>query len=210
MLDAQRFLVQERVKFLRGYATYDIYSLDEGGDADLLGTAEEQVSTVKQLLRWFVSKALMGTRIEVREKPDDALVFTISRGPYLFRSRVEVRDAQGELVGYFRSKVFTIGGGFHVYTPDDKHFAEMTGNFIGFNYRILTPDRAVELGTVAKKWGGVAKELFTSADTYAVTLSDDLQEQPIAKMLVLAAALAVDMIFKSESRTAGADLLGEI
>ena len=209
MLDAQRFLVKERVKFLQGHASYDIYEGDDDSP-DLLGTAEEQVSTLKQLLRWFVSKALMGTHVEIREKPDDALVFTISRGPYIFRSRVEVRDAQGELVGYFKSKVLTIGGGFHVYTPDDRHFAEVKGNLIGFNYRVLTPDRAVELGSVSKKWGGVAKELFTSADTYAVTLSDDLQEQPIAKMLVLAAALAVDMIFKSESRTAGSDLLGEI
>jgi uncharacterized protein YxjI len=209
MLDAQRFLVKERVKFLQGYASYDIYDAD-AGDAEPIGTAEEQVSTLKQLLRWFVSKALMGTHVEVREKPDDALVFTISRGWYIVRSRVQVRDAQGELVGYLRSKILTIGGGFHVYTPDDRHFAEVKGNLIGFNYRILTPDRAVELGSVSKKWGGVAKELFTSADTYAITISDDLQEQPLAKMLVLAAALAVDMIFKSESRTAGSDLLGEI
>jgi uncharacterized protein YxjI len=106
--------------------------------------------------------------------------------------------------------VFTIGGGFHVYAADGTHFAEVKGNLFGFNYRILTPDRAVELGSVSKKWGGVAKELFTSADTYAVTVSEDLQEQPIAKMLVLAAALAVDMIFKSESRTTGSDILGEI
>jgi uncharacterized protein YxjI len=209
MLDAQTFLVKERVKFFRSHASYDIY---EGDDAspDVIGTAEEQISGLKQVLRWFVSKALLGTRIEVREKPDDALVFTISRGAYIFRSRVEVRDAQGELVGYFQSKVLTIGGGFHVYTPDDRHFAEVTGNLIGFNYRVLTPDHAVELGTVSKKWTGLAKEFFTSADTYAVTLSDDLQEQPIAKMLVLAAALSVDMIFKSESRTGGSNLLGEV
>ncbi len=209
MLDAQRYFVKERVKFLRAYASYDIYEGDDESP-DPAGTAEEKVGTLQQLLRWFVSKALMGTLIEVREKPDDALVFTISRGWYIFRSRVEVRDGQGELVGYFRSKVFTIGGGFHVYTPDDRHFAEVKGNLIGFNYRILTPDHAVELGHVTKKWGGVAKELFTSADTYAVELSEDLQEQPIAKMLVLAAALAVDMIFKSESRTGGSDLLGEV
>lgn len=209
MLDAQRYLVKERVKFLKAFASYDIYEGDDGSP-DLVGSAEEKVSGLVQVLRWFVSKALMGTTIEVREKPDDALVFTITRGSYVFRSRVEVRDGQGELVGYFKSKVFTIGGGFHVYTADDRHFAEVKGNLIGFNYRVLTPDHAVELGKVSKQWGGVAKELFTSADTYAVELADDLQEQPIAKMLVLAAALAVDMIFKSESRTGGSDLLGEI
>ena len=209
MLDAQRFLVRQQVKFLAGHATYDIFDAD-APDADPVGTAEEQVSGLVQLLRWFVSKALMGTTVEVREKPDDALVFTIRRGPYIFRSSVEVRDGQGELVGTFKSKVLTIGGGFHVYAADGRHFAEVKGNLLGFSYKVLTPDRAVELGRVSKQWGGVAKELFTSADTYAVELSDDLQEQPLAKMLVLAAALAVDMIFKSESSTAGSNLLGEI
>ena len=64
----------------------------------------------------------------------------------------------------------------------------------------MTPDGSVELGHVSKKWGGVAKELFTSADTYAVDVSPDLSDQPMAKMLVLAAALATDMIFKAETK----------
>ena len=75
----------------------------------------------------------------------------------------------------------------------------MKGNFFGFDYKVLTPD-GEELGRVNKKWGGVLKELFTSADTYMVEVSEDLAEQPVAKMLVLAAALAIDIIFKSENR----------
>ena len=102
-----------------------------------------------------------------------------------------------------------VGGGFYVYDKNGQHFADVKGNFIGFNYRVLTPDHAVELGKVTKKWGGVAKELFTSADTYMVEIEDDLNDQPLAKMLVLAAALATDLIFKSESRTIGLDLGGD-
>lgn len=202
MLEARRLLVKERVKFLKSHQTYDIYDPD-GDPQTPVGIAEENIGVVKQILRWFVSKQLLGTRVEVREKPDDSLVFTISRGLYLFRSRVEVHDAQGALVGYFKSKLLTIAGGFHVYTADDKHFAEIKGNLIGFKYRMLTPDGSVELGKVSKQWGGVAKEFFTSSDTYMVETADELAAQPMAKMLVVAAALATDMIFKSESRTGG-------
>lgn len=205
MLEARRLLVKERVKFLKSHHTYDIY--DPDGDLQApVGIAEEDIGSVVQLLRWFVSKQLMPTRIEVREMPDDSLVFTISRGWYLFRSRVEVHDAQGALVGYFKSKLITWAGGFYVYDPDDGPFAEVKGNFIGFKYRMLTPDGSLELGKVSKKWGGVAKELFTSSDTYMVEVAEELDEQPMAKMLVVAAALATDMIFKSESRTGGNDL----
>lgn len=198
MLERNRFVVREHVKFLTDRNTYDILDADTG---EPLGTAHEQIGLTKRLLRWFVSKALLATRVEVREKPDDSLVFTIRRGAYVFRSRVEVLDSHGELVGWFRSKVLTISGGFHVYDRAGNHFAEVKGRLLGFDYRFVTPDGRVELGRVSKQWGGLAKELFTSADTYGVEVGEELNEQPLAKMLILAAALAVDMIYKEESRT---------
>lgn len=199
MLEHNTFLVKERVKVFASHNTYDIFA----GDSDSkepIGVAEEDIGIFTKILRWFVSKQLLPTRIEIREKPDDSLVFSIRRGLYIFRSRVEVHDAQGAMVGYFKSKLISLSGGFYVYDKNDEQFAELKGNLWGFNYRVLTPDHSVELGHVSKKWGGVAKELFTSADTYAVEVSPDLKEQPIAKMLVLAAALATDMIFKAETK----------
>jgi uncharacterized protein YxjI len=198
MLESRRFLVRERVKFLASHHTYDIHDADT---EELTGTADEAISALTRVMRWFVSKQLMGTRIEVREKPDDSLVFTLGRGWYIFRSRVEVHDAQGELVGYLQSKLISWSGGFYVYDRDDRLFAEVSGNLIGFKYRMTTPDGAVELGRVSKQWKGFGREVFTSADWYLVEIAEDLDEQPMAKMLVLAAALATDMIFKSESRT---------
>lgn len=200
MLETRRYMVKEQVKFFKSHHSYDIFD----GDTEVqIGVAEEKIDFLTNMLRWFVSKQLMPTRVEVREIPDNSLVFTISRGWYLFRSRVEIHDADGVMVGYLKSKLFSFSGGFHVYDKNDKQFAEVKGNLFGFNYRVLTPDHDFEMGKVTKKWGGIAKELFTSADTYMVEVNDDLQEQPIGKMLVLAAALATDMIFKSGSNTAG-------
>lgn len=196
MLEPRRFMVKERVKFLKTFHTYDVYDADT---AEAVGIAQERIGFVTQVLRWFVSKKFMPTVIEVREKPDDALVFTIRRGWYVFRSRVEVHDALEQLVGYFKSKLISWSGGFYVYDRDDRQFAEVRGSFVGFSYRMLTPDGKVELGRVTKKFN-LVRDLFTSADTYMVEVAEDLQDQPIAKMLVVAAALATDMIFKSESR----------
>ena len=206
MLESQKFLVKEQVKFLAAHATYDIY---DGDTQQKIGTAEEEIGVFVRAMRWLVSKQLMPTRVEVREKPDDALVFTVTRGWYLFRSRVEIRDAQGVLVGYLTSKLFSFGGGFLVYDAKDKLFADVKGNLFGFKYRVLTPEGDFEMGKVSKEWGGLAKELFTSADSYMIVVHEDLHEQPIAKMLVLAAALAVDMIFKSEKKGGLGGLIGD-
>jgi uncharacterized protein YxjI len=56
---------------------------------------------------------------------------------------------------------------------------------------------------VSKTWAGVVKGLFTAADTYLVEVNEDLDEQPLSKMLVLGAALATDMIFRPEARGGG-------
>jgi uncharacterized protein YxjI len=198
VLERNRFVVRERVKLLTDRNTYAILDGDTG---EPVGTAEEHTGPTVRLLRWFVSKHLMPTRVEVREKPDDSLVFSVRRGAYLFKSRVEVHDAQGELIGYFRSRVVTVSGGLHVYDKAGNHFADVKGKWLGLDYRFVTPDGRVELGRVSNKWEGMVKELFTSADTYGVEVSPDLAEQPLAKMLILAAALAIDMIYKKESRT---------
>ena len=78
----------------------------------------------------------------------------------------------------------------------------------------MSPDGKVEMGRVSKKLGlaGMMKELFTSADTFAVTVNEDLSDEPMAKMLILAATLAIDLIYKSESKGGvdSSDLLGRV
>jgi len=192
VLEANKFMIKEKVKFFKSHQTYDIFDFET---EEHVGTAEEKISGLIKTLRWFINKALMPTKVEIRDE-EDALVFQIKRGAVFFRARVDVLNADGELIGYFKSKLFSFGGGFWVYDKKDRQFAEVKGNFIGFNYRILTPE-GDELGKVTKKWGGMAKELFTSADTYMIDIDEDLHDQPVAKMLVLAAAISIDIIFKS-------------
>ncbi len=203
MLECNRFAIQEHKKILSSVQTYDIRNADNG---EVIGFARENIGGLTQTLRWFMSKHLLPTTLEVLEKPDDSLVFTLRRGWYIFRSRVEIRDAMGQLVGYFKSKFFTISGGFHVYDKDDKYFAHVKGSMFGFNYQFLTEDGKVELGQVSKKLGGLAglaREVFFSADNYYLEVSPELAEQPMAKMMLLAATLAVDLIYKSESGGGG-------
>jgi len=191
MLERQHFLVKEQVAFMKTTDTYDIFDPESGKQ---VGVAKEAIPTWAQVLRFFISKKLMPTTVEVREHPEGALVFTMKKPVAFFREVVEVYDAQGDKIGYFKSKLMSIGGGFWVYDTSDKHFAEVKGKWTGWEFKFLTPD-GVELGQVSKKWGGVLRELFTSADNYVVSVADHLAEQPIAKMLLLAAALAIDIVY---------------
>jgi len=196
MLELQRYIVKEQVAMLKVTDTYDIFDAESGKH---LGVAKEVIGGFAAVMRWIIAKSMMPTRVEVRELPDQSLVFVMTRGWTFMRQRLEVRDAQNELIGYFVSKLFSIAGAFTVYTADDKLFAEVRGkNMLGFEYEFRTADQQL-LGNVDKKFESVMKELFTSADTYQVTISEELREQPVAKMLLLAAALAIDIVFKESN-----------
>jgi hypothetical protein len=66
----------------------------------------------------------------------------------------------------FKSKLFSIGGGFHVLDGTEQPVAEISGDWKGWNFRFVTPD-GTEIGRVTKKWAGLGKELFTAADNYS-------------------------------------------
>ncbi|MCI0684708.1 MAG: hypothetical protein L0Y71_21635 [Gemmataceae bacterium] len=191
LLDLQRFFIKEQVAMLRTVDIYDIFNPDT---QEHIGQAREEVSGLQQVLRWFVSKQLMSTTVDVVDA-DDRLVFQIHRPFTFWRAQVDVLDHKGRRLGYFKSKIFSLGGGFWVYNDDDAQFAEVKGDWKGWNFKFLTPD-GTELGEVTKKWAGLGKELFTSADNYIVSIDDDLADQPVAKCLLLAAALAIDIVYK--------------
>jgi uncharacterized protein YxjI len=201
MLDRSRFMIKEQVKIIQTTDTYDIFDPDT---EDQIGTAEECPGKLVALLRWVVSKQYMPTRVEIRRKKDDKLLFYLRRGWYIFRATVKIYDANDELIGWFRSKILTIGGAFQVYDKNDELFAQIKGGKRWFfDYHLKTPD-GIEIGSVTKKFGGVLKELFTSSDSFLVSVADDFQEDKTAKILVLAAALAIDIVYK-EDMSAGID-----
>lgn len=76
------------------------------------------------------------------------------------------------------------------------------GNWTGWEFRFLTAS-GDELGVVSKKWAGVAKEFFTSADNYVVAVH---HPDSAAATLLLAAGLAIDTVHKEGGGGGGAAL----
>lgn len=185
------FFIREHAGLMKLHDTYDI--LDPQNEK-IIGQAHEEISGLVKFFRFFINKQLMPTTVEVREKPSDRLIFSLHRPVSFWRSRVEVFDENDEMIGYFKSKLFALGGGFWVHDHKDEQFAEVKGNWVGWEFKFLTP-KGRELGKVAKKWAGLAKTLFTSADNYMVSLDPELENRPTAKILLLAAALAIDIVY---------------
>ncbi len=191
MLHLRTYLVKERVAFAKLTDSYEIF---DARTNEKVGEAIEEIPGWSKLARLFINKKLLPTSVAFYSEGDGEAVLTIRRGVALFRTRVTVEDAEGQMVGYFKSKLFSLGGGFFVYYPDDTQFADVKGDWKGWNFKFHTDDGRV-LGTVTKKWGGFGKEFFTSADNYVIALEDDAHGEH-ASALMLAAGLAIDTVFK--------------
>lgn len=194
LLDKKTFFVKEQVAFLRLSGVYDIFDLETNTQ---IGVAKETLGLPLKLLRLLVNKRMLPTKIAVYEKEDEWEVFSIQKSFSMIGGRVNIFGKNGNAIGYFKSKVFSIGGGFWVYDMQDNLIAEIIGDWKGWNFRFLDKD-GNELGTVTKKWAGFGKEMFTSADNYVISLSEGIYETEEQKILLIAAGLSIDVIYKEK------------
>lgn len=184
-------MIKEQVEFMKLAGTYDIIDPVTGQE---IGVAEEEPGGLIKFLRLFLGKLLLPNKINVYDNAQ-SIVISIRKPVSLLRSKVSVFNRDGHYLGYFISKVFTLGGGFWVFDPADNQVAEIKGDWKGWNFQFLGADGRV-IGEITKKWAGVAKELFTTADNYVISLDEAENLDPDRVALLLAAGLAIDTVFK--------------
>ncbi len=192
MLDRKNYFVREHVGMLKLHEAYDILDPETG---DLIGSATEQASSLKKISKLLVNKKFLPFHIDIADAEGNTLL-VIRRGFTFLRSKVDVMDAHGKLIGFFKQRLMTIGGKFGIYSAQEELVAELKGNLIGWDFKFI--DKAgQELGYVTKKWAGAGKELFTTADNYMVSLTEDVDRLAVAPLL-LAAAICVDLVLKEK------------
>src|SRR4029078_9175001 len=194
MLDRQSYFIREHVGFMKLSNTYDI--LDPQSQQQI-GIAQEKPGTLIQVLRFLINKQMLPTKIFIYSGDDaeneSALLFSIQRGMTLFRSRIDILDRNGNIVGWMKSKAFSLGGAFRVHDAADNEVALVKGDWKGWNFRFLDKTEQ-EIGSITKKWAGVGKELFTTADNYIIALKGAPTRE--RNTLLLAAGLAIDTVYK--------------
>ena len=192
LLKRRRFFIKERVSMLKLCDTYDILDPDT---RQAVGIAKEEPPMWAKLLRVVVNKLLLPTVVQVYEREGSPAVITLRKQPGFLQTTVVVIDSARGEIGRFKTKLFSMGGGFHILDKSGNKIAEVKGNWKGWNFKMLD-ERGQELGVVSKKWAGVGKELFTSADNYMIALNDQVTGQPDHAPLLLAAGLAIDIVYK--------------
>jgi uncharacterized protein YxjI len=192
LLKRRRFFIKERVSLLKLTDTYDILDPDT---KQSIGIAKDEPPMWAKLLRLIIKKPLLPTVVQVYESEGSPAVITLRKKPGFLHTTVVVSHPTRGEIGRFKSKLFSLGGGFHILNKSGEKVADVKGNWKGWNFTLVDA-RGQELGVVTKKWAGIGKELFTTADNYMISLNDQVAEQPDQAPLLLAAGLAIDIVYK--------------
>lgn len=185
------FLVKEHVGFFKAANNFDIHD-PETGDV-IMECREPSLGIFTKILRFTDYKRMTPFDIQIRT-PDGQRIVRIQRGISLFISKVIVSDENGDIIGGFKQKFFSIGGKFDVLDKNDRMICKLQGKWTGWDFYFKNEE--IEYAHVSKKWAGIGKEMFTSADDYILEISSDVPENDAVRKLILAAVMCIDMVLK--------------
>ncbi len=185
------FFIKEHIGIFKAANNFDIFQPDT---QELLMTCrEEKLGMLTKLFRFTDYKRLTPFHIEIKSAKGEP-VLEVKRGISLFLSTVEVFDERGQLVGRFKQKFFSIGGKFDVLDPQDRVLCTLKGKWTSWDFKFMQGNE--ELAHVAKKWAGMGRELFTSADNYMLAVNEHVRKDDPVRILILAAVMCIDMVLK--------------
>lgn len=191
MLNKNLYLIKEHFGLLKASNNYDVYDPESGNV--LMECREPNLFWLTKILRFTDFKRMTPFDVHVRTA-DDQRVVRIMRGISFLLSKVEVRNGNNELVGYFSQQLFSIGGKFDVYDSNDKLVCTLEGTWAAWDFYFKQGDTT--LAQVTKKWQGLGAELFTSADNYVLEINPEVPENSDIRTLIFAAVMCIDMVLK--------------
>jgi uncharacterized protein YxjI len=190
-LERNAFFVKEHVGMFKASNNYDI--LDPETGETILLCREPNLGFFTKLLRFTDYKRMTPFHVEITD-PAGKPVVQVRRGISLFRSEVEVLDDKGVRIGSLRQKLLSIGGKFEVVDARERPMCWLKGSWTSWDFRFERDN--VLLAQVSKKWAGIGKELFTSADNYMLTIDPGVATNDPVRQLILAAVMCIDMVLK--------------
>lgn len=191
VLARNTFFVKEHPAVFKAAKFYDIYNPDT---SEMIMTCREQnLSLITKFFRFSDARRMTPFHLQVDDTRGNRIV-SVKRGFTWFVSVVEVFDAKDVLIGRFRQKLFSIGGRFELFDAQDNHVLTLRGKFTSWEFKLLRDE--VEFATITKKWAGLAREMFTSADNYMIQISDRVPTESPLRPLIIAAAMCIDLVLK--------------
>jgi len=189
------YVIDEKVSVLKFTNAYRLFDLN----GNPIGSIEQQkisggAKAARVLLGGNV-KAMQGFRLDIKDAGGNVLV-SVQRGGLGSAGglrNVSLLDGSGQLIGSIKILFSFLTPKQEILDSNGQVIGRIQGDWKGWNFTI-TDLTGNSIGTVNKKWSGAARELFTTADKYRVSVSP--QAAGAFRPTIIAAAVTLDMVLK--------------
>jgi uncharacterized protein YxjI len=191
LLQMDRIFVRQRAKLIELSNEYGVF--DEQGQ-QIATFREEGQSVWRKALRLLTKFDSLLTHTYSLYDASGTKVLGLVRPGTVWKSKVEVTDGIGAPAGHLVQENVIGKIRFRMESADGQAVGYVNAeNWRAWNFQIVDAAGA-EIGRVTKKWGGVAREMFTTADNYLVEISPGLDGS--LRLLALASGVGIDTALK--------------
>jgi uncharacterized protein YxjI len=194
LLDYDLLVISQKAKLIELTNEYRIRD-EHGNDVGVI--RQEGQSRARKALRMLTSlDQYLGVELALYDA-DGRRVVTLRRPPALLKSRIEVQDGSGAVVGRIVQQNLLGKIRFGLEDANGMPLGEIRAeNWRAWDFAVVGPNE-VEVGRVTKKWAGLGREMFTSADNYVLELGPSATG-PL-RLLALASAAGIDTALKQSN-----------
>lgn len=191
LLSMSRWIVNQRAKLIE--MTTEFRILDEQG-AQVGVVRQEGQTALKKAARFLGNVDQFMTHTFSVYDAEGSKVLGITRPRKILRSKVEVTDGQGLPVGTIVQQNVIGKIRFGLRGPSGEELGAILGqNWRAWDFHVVDT-QGQQIGSINKRWAGLGRELFTTADNYVVEVAEHVQG-PL-RLLALAAGAGIDTALK--------------
>jgi uncharacterized protein YxjI len=194
LLHQNLFLIKEHIGMFKAANNFDIYNPETGGQ--MMTCREEKLGFFTKMLRFTSYKMMTPFHVEIKDLSGAPILSITRKSSFFGFALVNILDENGNMVGSMKRKFRLSGAKLELNDANEQILCTLKGNFIGWDFKISKDEQ--ELASISKKWAGIGKELFTSADNYILAIDHQVAENDNTRMLMLAAVLCIDFLLKEK------------
>ena len=188
----QRLFVKQHVEMfeaMTGWETANSYTVLDQRGQPLYNVNESSGACMRQCCKSNRSFVLHIQDLDNRP------VLVVERPYRFFWQEILVRDpGTGSVLGSVTRSFAFFSRTFEVRNHHGEHLFNITSPLFSFwTFYLTDPRTQAQLGTVQKKWSGLAQELFTDADNFGIEFPSNLPRA--SKSLLLAAVFLIDFMY---------------
>ena len=195
LLTSERLVISQKAKLVE--LTNEYLVSDENGNQVGYVRQEGQTAARKVVRALTRFDSMLSHTLALYDLSGQQ-VLQVHRPATMARSTVEVQWGPGAVAGYLRQENLMAKARFRMEGADGTPLGELRSeNWRAWDFKITDPGGNL-VAQITKKWSGLGREVFTTADNYVVEIAPFVQGP--MRYLCLAAGVSVDLVLKQNDR----------